>query len=121
MIKTTICITRKEGTTREEFFDYWFGHHAKLISELKETLKIVKYVQSHSIDNEVSTALRESRNGPEMYDGIGEAWFNSIDDLASLGQDESSRAALFKLIEDEKRFIDLAKSPFWVAEEKVIF
>ena len=75
MIKTTICIKRKDGISRQEFFDYWYNQHAALIRELKDDLKIVKYVQSHSIDNEISSALRASRNGPQMYDGIGEAWF----------------------------------------------
>ena len=88
MIKTTICIKRKEGISRQEFFDYWYNQHAALIRELQEDLKIVKYVQSHSIDNEVSAALRKSRNGPAMYDGIGEAWFESMDVLADLGKNE---------------------------------
>lgn len=121
MIKTTICIRRKAGLSREEFFDHWYNRHAALIRELKDDLKIVRYVQSHSVDNEISEALRKSRNGPAMYDGIGEAWFNSLRDLASVGRDAASAAAIARLIADEHHFIDLANSPFWVAEEKVIF
>jgi len=121
VIKAIICIKRKHGISRQEFFDYWNNQHAGLIRELKDALKIVRYVQSHSIDNEISTALRISRNGPEMYDGVGEAWFESMADLMSLGRDEASAIALSRLIADEMKFIDLATSPFWVAEEKPIF
>ncbi|TGD70614.1 EthD family reductase [Mangrovimicrobium sediminis] len=121
MIKTTICIKRKVGITRKEFFEYWYNEHANLIKELKDDLKIARYVQSHSIDNEVSESLRASRGGPEMFDGIGEAWFESMEVLSSLGQDEAALKALVTLIEDEKQFIDLENSPFWVAEEKEIF
>lgn len=121
MIKTTICIKRKNGISRQEFFDYWYNQHADLVRELKDALRIVKYVQSHSVDNEISAAIRKSRNGPPMFDGIGEAWFETMDDLAGLGRDEASAKALSRLISDEMNFIDLENSPFWVAEEKVIF
>lgn len=121
MIKTTICIKRKDGITRQEFFDYWYNQHADLVCELKDALKIVKYVQSHSIDNEVSAAIRNSRKGPPMFDGVGEAWFDTMSDLAGLGRDEVSANALSRLIMDEMNFIDLENSPFWVAEEKPIF
>ena len=121
MVKTTICIKRKSGISREEFFEYWENNHAKLILSLKDDLKIIRYVQSHSIDNEVSATLRASRGGPEMYDGMGEAWFESMDVLSSLGQDEAALKAIGQLIEDEAKFIDLTQSPFWVSLEKEIF
>ncbi len=121
MIKTTMCIRRKSDISREAFFNYWNTQHADLIKRLQLDLKIVKYVQSHSLDNPVSTALRAARNGPEMFDGVGEAWFESIESLYSLGSDERSAQALKLLLEDEFNFIDLANSPFWVAEEKQIF
>ncbi|RLT89416.1 MAG: ethyl tert-butyl ether degradation protein EthD [Thalassolituus sp.] len=120
MVKTTICIKRKQGISREEFFDYWENHHAELIKTLKDDLKIKRYVQSHSVDNAISAALRASRGGPEMYDGVGEAWFESMETLASIGQDESSLKAIARLIEDESKFIDLLNSPFWVSVEKEI-
>ena len=73
-----------------------------------------------ALDNDISAGLRLSRNGPPMYDGIGEAWFNSMDDLRSLGTNPESVRALALLIEDEKHFIDLSRSPFWVAEEREV-
>ena len=120
MIKTTICLRRKLGTSREAFLEYWHNEHAKLVRELSADLKIARYVQSHGLDNEVSAIVRHSRGGPEMYDGIGEAWFESLEVLQSLQFDEKAMNAMVRLIEDERKFIDLARSPFWVCEEHLI-
>ncbi len=121
MVKTIICIRRKPQVSREEFLDFWRYRHGELIKKLKEDLKIVRYVQSHSIDNEVSARIRSSRGAPPMYDGLAESWFNSMDDLRSLGTDERSKRALETLRKDEEDFLDRENSPFWVSEEFEIF
>ena len=121
MVKTIICIRRKPQVSREEFLDFWRNRHGELIKKLKDDLKIVRYVQSHSIDSDVSQGIRSLRGAPEMYDGIAESWFKSMDDLRSLGSDERSRRALAALREDEEDFLDRANSPFWVSEEIEIF
>ena len=40
-----------------------------------------------------------------------------LDDLAASGQSEEARAAGLELLEDERKFIDLARSPLWLNEE----
>jgi hypothetical protein len=55
--------------------------------------------------------------GPEEYDGVAELWFDSLEALAAAGATPEGRAAGRRLLEDERRFIDLARSPVWVAEE----
>ncbi len=125
MIKITFCLTRKIGMTREAFQDYWLNKHAPLVASHKETLRIARYVQLHTGSFEMTDAIRAVRAGgnldkaPEIYDGVAQLWWNSIDDLM-LDTDET-RAAGLALLEDEAKFINFSKSPLWFGEEKVIF
>ncbi len=64
--------------------------------------------------------LRESRGGPELFDGMVEAWWDSLDALRHAVEDRAAQAAWAALMEDEKRFIDFANSPLWFAEEHVM-
>ena len=64
--------------------------------------------------------LRGSRGGPEGYDGVAELWWDSVEDLAAPLADPAVRAAGEELLEDERRFIDLARSPLWLAREHEI-
>jgi hypothetical protein len=55
------------------------------------------------------------------YDGVAELWWESVDVLqAALMSDEGQQAGN-ELIEDEAKFIDLAKSTIFFSEEHVIF
>lgn len=121
MIKLTYCLTRLPGLTRGEFQDYWFNRHAPLVASVREVLKIERYVQAHSLPDEISAGLRASRGAPPAFDGVAQLWYPDLETLASLGDDPAAREAGRMLLEDEKTFIDLAKSPLWWAEEKVIF
>lgn len=121
MIKTVMCIRRKPGLSREEFEHHWKNIHAPLIRELKQDLRILRYVQSNANEDRVSGALRSQRNGPEKFDGIGQAWFASLADLIEAGRDPASARALETLRQDEMRFIDLENSPMFVVEEDTVF
>lgn len=121
MIKLTFCLMRRPEFTRESFQKYWFENHAPLVASVKDTLHIRRYVQLHSLPPEVSADTRASRGGPEGYDGVAMLWWDSFEDLAAaLGTKEASDAGRL-LLEDERKFIDLERSPLWWGEEKVIF
>ena len=120
MIKLTFCLVRLPKLTREAFQDYWFTKHAPLVKSHQAVLGIRRYVQLHSADPAVSTDIRASRGGPEQYDGVAELWWDSFDDLAARLVKPEAIEAGRQLLEDEKKFIDLAKSPLWWGEEKVI-
>ncbi len=121
MIKSVMCIRRRQDLTHDQFVDHWRNAHAPLIGRLKSDLKIVRYVQSDANEEFISAVMREQRNGPEKFDGLGQAWFRSLDDLMAVAENPASRAALDALAEDERKFIDLAHSPMFVVEEQVIF
>lgn len=120
-IKTIMCIRRKPGLSREAFEHHWKHVHAPLIERLKDELRILRYVQSNANEDMVSAILREQRNGPEKYDGVGQAWFRSLDDLVEVAGNPAAAAALNALREDELKFIDLENSPMFVVEEEIVF
>ncbi|MFO1013798.1 MAG: EthD domain-containing protein [Caulobacteraceae bacterium] len=117
MIKLTFCLIRLPHLTRAEFQDYWLNHHGPLVASVKDALRIRRYVQTHSVPAEFSAALRATRGAPEDYDGVAELWWDSFE---SMGQDEAATQASALLLEDEKKFIDLARSPLWWGREHVI-
>lgn len=120
MIKLTFCLTRLPHLSREEFQDYWLNKHGPLVASVAETLQIRRYVQLHSAGPELSAGIRESRNAPPEYDGVAELWFDSLEAIIANGQKPEAQKAGALLLEDEKKFIDLEKSPLWWGEEKVI-
>ena len=121
MIKLTFCLVRAPHLTRDAFQEYWLKTHAPLVASVKDVLRIQRYVQMHSLPAEISADVRASRGGPEGYDGVAQLWWESFDDLAHTATDEAARDAGRMLLEDERTFIDLARSPLWWGEEKVIF
>jgi uncharacterized protein (TIGR02118 family) len=121
MIKLTFALVRRPEFTRERFQAYWFDHHAPLVASVREVLRIRRYVQLHSLPAELSAPLRASRGAPEDYDGVAQLWWDSLDDIAANAADPAAIEAGRRLLEDERKFIDLARSPLWWGEEKVIF
>jgi uncharacterized protein (TIGR02118 family) len=120
VIKLVFCLTRKDGTTREEFQTYWRETHAPLVASVAETLNIRRYVQVHTMDAGFNATIRASRQAPEEFDGVAELWWDSLETLAAPGQTEEGRAAGAMLLEDERRFIDLERSPLFFADEHEI-
>jgi len=120
MIKLTFCLTRLPQLSREQFQQYWFETHAPLVASVADTLQIRRYVQLHSMPPEAHAALRASRDAPAEFDGVAELWFDSLEALAANNERAEAREAGRRLLEDERRFIDLENSPLWWGEERVI-
>lgn len=124
MIKIMFCLHRLPHLSRAEFQDYWRNVHAPLVKRWSGVLGIRRYVQSHTAEDAAFAGLAESRGGLQAYDGVAELW---IDDTPAIGDSglrglraERMRAAR-ELLEDEKKFIDLARSPiFHVREHDVL-
>ena len=117
MIKLVFCLRRKPGLTVDEFQRYWRETHAPLVRKHRGALRIKRYVQVHTDPGPITGWLGRGRGAPEPFDGVAELWYDSREDLETLGEDAEARAAGRALFEDEKRFIDLANSPIWIGEE----
>jgi uncharacterized protein (TIGR02118 family) len=120
MIKIVFCLRRRSDLSREQFQVYWLTQHAPLVRSHADALGIRRYVQVHSIDDAISAAVAGPRHSPEPFDGVAELWLDSLDALMASGTSEAGRAAAAELLEDERRFIDLERSPLLLAEEQVI-
>jgi uncharacterized protein (TIGR02118 family) len=121
MIKLVFMVRRRDGITREEFQRYWKEEHAELVRRHAELLRIRRYVQTHARDTDLDDALAGSRGSePHQYDGVAELSWDSIDDLVQAATSEEGQTAQQALLEDERRFIDLANSPIWLGEEIVM-
>jgi uncharacterized protein (TIGR02118 family) len=120
MIKLTFCLRRLPHLTREQFQDYWINTHGPLVASVAETLQIRRYVQLHSLPAELNAGVRAARQAPDEYDGVAELWFDSLEAILANGRRPEAQAAGALLLEDERRFIDLPRSPLWFGEERVV-
>jgi uncharacterized protein (TIGR02118 family) len=120
MVKITFCLKRLPHLSAQDFQEHWCEIHAPLVRKHQKALRIVRYVQFHSDLGPLTEKLRAFRHSPEPYDGVAEIWYESREALEELGKDSSARAASRELLEDEKRFVDLSRSPIFVGEEKAI-
>ncbi len=115
MIKLLFFINRRADKSVEEFHRYWRGKHAQLVMKHAPTFGVVRYHQSH--------ALPDPRNAPNAlfplrFDGVAELWFESQQALeAWFNNDTPARKAAGKEIRDDERtFVDRARSPYMIAE-----
>ena len=117
MIKLVFCLRRLPHLSREQFQRYWLDSHGPLVRELAPVLGVKRYVQVHTLRSAFSEAMRAHRGAPDDFDGVAELWWESVEEFARAGSTREGRAAGQRLLEDEKRFIDLAHSPIWFGEE----
>lgn len=116
MLHLIFCLRRLPHLSREEFQSYWRNIHAPLVARHAKTLGIQRYVQAHTIDPPATRVIAEARGAPDPYDGVAEVWLN----LEDLGKDPKAVDAGKELIEDERKFIDLARSPIFLTEDNVV-
>jgi len=120
MIKLTFCLHRLPHLSRDAFQTYWRETHAPLVASVADTLGIKRYVQSHARAHKVDAAIQASRGSPESYDGVAELWWESWEQFFAAGSNPGSEEANALLLEDERKFIDLTRSPLWFNEEHVV-
>ena len=120
MIKVVFCLRRSVSLSSQAFRSHWFDVHAPLVRKHRHVLGIQRYVQLHTDHGPMTERLRTFRGSPEPYDGIAEIWYENLETLENLGADPDARSASRELKEDEARFIDLARSPIWIASEREI-
>ena len=120
MLKLIFCLRRVPSLTREEFQRYWLETHGPLVRQHAAALRIRRYVQSHTVHEDLNAALRGGRGSDEPFDGVAELWWDSRAELEAATASPEGAAASLLLFEDERRFIDHARSPLFVSEEHPI-
>jgi uncharacterized protein (TIGR02118 family) len=121
MVKLTFCLRRRGDMTFDEFSRYWGEVHAPLVAERAAVLGIRRYLQVRTVDAPALHAALQKRNGgaPEPFDGIAELWFDDVEAFTA-ARDPKAQQAARELLDDERRFIDLARSPMWLGNERII-
>jgi hypothetical protein len=118
MIRLVFALRRRTELSQEEFQDYWLRKHAPLVASFTSDLNILRYVQTHTLDDPATEGAQKARGDMEpAYDGVAELWWASEAELTRNLDTEPARAAGAALLEDEARFIDLPNSPLWMAYE----
>ena len=117
MIKLVMCLSRREGMTREEFQDYWLNNHGPFFVENADAMRAKKYVQSHTVDTPLNEGMRSSRGMLPEYDGVAEVWFKSEEDLVEAMSSTEGQNLSAALLEDEGNFIDHSKSSAFIVRE----
>jgi uncharacterized protein (TIGR02118 family) len=121
MLKIAFCLRRLPGMSLEEFQGYWLNNHAPLVRQLAPTLRIQRYVQSHSASYPQLAPIITSRGGVvEAYDGVAEIYWESLEEMMVAGASKEGRDASRALLEDERNFIDLPSSPLFFTHEHEI-
>ena len=95
MIRRVSFIRRKDGLTREEFFAHWTGRHAEIVRQLPG-LRGLKF-------SWVERCIPEDAG----WDGVGETWFDSVDDA---DRAFATEPFLAMLADDRAKFIGSAHS-----------
>jgi hypothetical protein len=84
-------------------------------------LGIRRYVQSHTLRTVLDEPLRAARSlDPEPFDGVAEIYFDSVEAVLAVLSTDPGRTIGAELVADEQKFVDLARSPIWIAEEHVV-
>ena len=108
MIKRISFLTRKDGTTHEEFVRHWSEIHGPLARGIPG---LCRYVQSHI----VGEASRADIAGSDIaIDGIAELWYDNAETMEQAIQSDQAK----RLFADGAEFIGAIKT--FVVEEKVI-
>jgi hypothetical protein len=121
LVKLTFCLHRLSSLSLAEFQDYWLNKHGPLVRRLQPALRMARYVQVHRLDGDLVTGMQRVRGAPEPFDGIAELWWTDEETFRGAGRDPQAREAGRLLLEDEAKFIDLARSPLWLNREQVIY
>jgi uncharacterized protein (TIGR02118 family) len=118
MIKLVFCVRRHPSMSLEQFKRYWSGRHAPLVVKYAAALNIRRYVQAHTVEHDLNGLMARARGLREQpYDGVGEVWLESVEDLYAATATEAGRAAYQELLADEAKFIDFERSAIWIAKE----
>lgn len=108
MVKSISLLTRKDGTTHEQFMRHWVETHAPLAHAVPG---LRRYVQSHIVEERRRPDIPET---DVAVDGIAELWYDDRESMARAHASPEAKA----LHADGALFIGRIKT--FTVEEKVI-
>jgi hypothetical protein len=117
LIKSYFAIRHLPQLSMEEAQLYWRTEHGYLLRRIATAGHIKRYLQVHRFDDDMEGRMRQVRGTlVEPYSGHAELWFDRND--AHGCAPEISRGGELA-VEDERKFIDFARSSMWYGKEHV--
>ena len=94
-----------------QFKDYWVNKHLPIVQSVPEVQSYSRrYVQQYN------TYSSPNHTAAAPFDGIAEAWFDSLDDALAL----TTSANWVNIIKkDDLNFLDVTKTQMMLSEEKL--
>ena len=121
MLKLVYCIRRRANIDPATFYRYWPEDRAPKVVGFAESIRAIRYVQSHTCLPEMNAELESGRGTQTAYDGITEVWFRDEEHMnAAMATPAGAEAGRF-LVSDESTFIDFANSRVFMTREHEIF
>ena len=90
-IKFCYLLQPKAGMSQAACHKTWNMEHGYLIRRHSGATRFARYIQTHTLDDELNDQLRQTRGGPPAYAGLTEAWFDRYD-LVKIFGDPRARA-----------------------------
>jgi uncharacterized protein (TIGR02118 family) len=115
MVHLMFCLRRLPHLTREQFQAYWRDVHGPLVKSHAQAMGLARYEQNHAMPEEAAARLATGRGSPASFDGVAQLWWEPR--TLTPEQKAAAKHANAVLLEDERRFIDLAASPIFLVED----
>lgn len=120
MLKICYCMRRQSHLSREEFQEYYRKKHTRVLDpDEVAALGMRRYVQLHPLSAEQCAQLDMGRGGETEFDAVAEIWLDDYEAFERHWMGEKGRAAISKLLEDEKNFVDWERSVIFMSKELV--
>ncbi|KAF2107075.1 EthD domain-containing protein [Lophiotrema nucula] len=120
LIRVTVCVHRKPGTTEDEFSKYWAYKHGPLAIDWLKRNGIVKYVQYHTTPQYKALGQKmfdATGRFPLSYDGMGDFWVRKYEDFEAAFLDPYYQRVIQP---DEKNLIDMDSIAVTMGVEYVV-
>jgi len=112
MFKVIALLSRKPGSSREAFIEYYENRHVPLIRSLFPY--IADYRRNYvNLDG----AIIEAGTAAPDFDTVTELWFRSRADYEAMLTAHATTDAGPRIAADEANFMDRTKTRFFIVEE----
>ena len=112
MLKVIALLTRKPGTSREAFINYYETRHVPLIWSL---FPYIADYRRNYVDL-TGAIINEGTSAPD-FDSVTELWFNDRAGYDAMMAAHATTDAGPRVAADEENFLDRSKTRFFLVEE----